>query len=110
MDTTVTFDSFQLIIGLYFMYVTIKGSGTMYNFFDIPAKMQAAVKPRLRLMYGICAVLALSEAGLCMWAASSGQTVFSNGAVTAISTAMTVGVIAILTGVLIWLRKLANKS
>ena len=110
MDTTVTFDSFQLIIGLYFLYVTFKGNGTMYNFFDIPEKLQAKVRLRLRLMYGICALLALSEAGFCMWAASSGQTAFSVKAVTNISSAMTVCIILILAGAFVWLRKLANKK
>ena len=108
MNYTVSLDSFQLIIGLYLLYVTIKGHGTMYNFFDIPEKMQEKVKPWLRLIYGFCAVVALAEAGLCMWQASAGQDVLSAEALSTISTIMTLVIVLCFAGVLIWLRKLAN--
>jgi len=108
MNSTVSLDSFQLIIGLYLLYVTIKGHGTMYNFFDIPEKTQAMVKPRLRLIYGICAVIALGEAGLCMWQGTAGQEVMSAATVSTISTVCTLIIVLCFAGILIWLRKLAK--
>lgn len=110
MNTAVSLDSFQLIIGIYFLYVSIKGHGTLYNFSDISEEMQIAVKPKLRILYAVCALLALGEAGLCIWASGSGQAAISADAVTAISSATTIGIILILAGVFIWLRKLAAKS
>ena len=110
MNNTATFDSFQIIIGIFFLYAAVKGKGTMYNFFDLSEKMQVAVKPKLRILYGVCALLALGEGGLCMWAASSGQTALSTQTVTSISTGMTICIILILAGIFIWMRKLAAQG
>ena len=44
-------DSFQLIVALYLFYVAIKGSGTMYRFFDLPEEYQHKTRTPLRIIY-----------------------------------------------------------
>ena len=56
-------DSFQLIVAVYLLYVAIKGSGTMYRFFDLPEREQPRVRKLLRTIYLICGLLALLDAG-----------------------------------------------
>ena len=56
-------DSFQLIVALYLFYVAIKGSGTMYRFFDLPEEYQHKTRTPLRIIYVVCGVLALLDAG-----------------------------------------------
>ncbi|MBQ1215597.1 MAG: hypothetical protein IIX88_04610 [Firmicutes bacterium] len=62
----VSLDSFQLIIAIYLFYVAAKGSGTLYRFGDLPEEDQIKVKPKLRLIYFLCGLIALLETGVCM--------------------------------------------
>ncbi len=62
----VSLDSFQLIIAFYLFYVAAKGSGTLYRFGDLPEEEQLRVKPKLRLIYFSCGLIALVEAAVCM--------------------------------------------
>lgn len=64
--TTAHLDSFQLIVGLYLIYIAIKGSGQMYRFFDLSDHDQQRVKKPLRIIYCVCGLLALMDSGLCM--------------------------------------------
>ena len=109
MNTAVSLDSFQLIIGLYLLYVAAKGSGTMYNFFDLPEEDQQRIKNPLRITYAVCGIIALTEAALFMWQASSGYSHIPQQTLNYIGTAMTLSIVAILIVVLIVLRKIANK-
>ena len=108
METTVTFDSFQIIIGVYFLYVAFKGEGTLYNFQDIPKNKQPVLRKKLRIIYFICALIALAEGALCLWQASQGYALLSARAVNNISLAMSGCIVIILVAVFAWLRKLAN--
>ena len=106
MDTAVTLDSFQVIVGLYLIYVAVKGKGTLYNFHDIPEEGKARVLTRLRLVYALCGVLALAEAGLCMW---NGTSAFLEGrTMDIISSSITIVIVLILAGTFLWLRRLAS--
>ena len=53
-------DSFQLIVALYLFYVAIKGSGTMYRFFDLPEEYQHKTRTPLRIIYAACGVSAVT--------------------------------------------------
>jgi len=59
-------DSFQLIVAAYLLYIAIKGSGTMYRFFDLPEHEQPRVHKLLRTIYLVCGLLALADAGINM--------------------------------------------
>lgn len=108
--STVSLDSFQLIVGLYLAYVSIKGSGTLYNFFDLSKADQKRVRIPLRLIYGLCSLIALAEAALCIWQGGRGYDVLSLQTVNTISSVMTALIILILVLTFIWLRSLANKQ
>ena len=110
MNSVAALDSFQLIVGLYLAYVAVKGSGTLYNFFDLPEKEQQRVKTPLRLCYGVCALLALTEAGLLMWQSSVGYTHIPELWLNKISSGITIVIVLVFAGVFSYLRKLANKE
>ena len=57
-------DSFQLIVGLYLLYVAVKGSGQMYRFENVPADRQAAVRRKLRIFYAATAAVSLADFGV----------------------------------------------
>ena len=57
-------DSFQLIVGLYLLYVAVKGSGQMYRFENVPADRQAAVRRKLRIFYAATAAISLADFGV----------------------------------------------
>jgi len=57
-------DSFQLIVGLYLIYVAIKGSGQMYRFENVPAEQQDSVRKKLRIFYAAAAAVALADFGV----------------------------------------------
>lgn len=116
-------DSFQLIVALFMFYVAIRGSGTMYQFFDLSEETLAVIRPRLRVLYFLCGLIALAETGVCMLQNSmftrtvteSGITVTQNYQVEAlpflsyellstVSQVLTIGVVVLLVGILIWLR------
>ncbi|MBR4075207.1 MAG: hypothetical protein IKK22_07275 [Firmicutes bacterium] len=62
----VSLDSFQLIIAIYLFYVAAKGSGTLYRFGDLPEEEELRIRPKLRLIYFSCGLIALFETGVCM--------------------------------------------
>ena len=121
-------DSFQLIVALYLFYVAIKGSGTMYRFFDLPEEYQHKTRTPLRIIYVVCGVLALLDAALSMLrssmftvAAVDGASVvtqnytipalpFLSYSVIEIAGSVLTGlIVAALCGVLIWLRVLSKR-
>lgn len=107
MDTAVSLDSFQLIVGLYLLYVAIRGSGTLYNFFDLSDEDRCRVNRPLRCVYAVCGVLALAEAGVCMWLGTAGG---YGELLNAVSLAVTAVIVIILIVTFLWLRRLANKN
>ena len=61
---TAGLDAFQLLIAIYLFYVALKGSGTLYNFPEIPKTKQAAVHKNLRIIYTVGGFIALLD-GVC---------------------------------------------
>lgn len=108
MNTTVSLDSFQLIVGLYLLYVAIKGDGTLYRFFDLPEDDQKKVKRPLRMIYALCGVLALAEAAFCMWLGNGPVSSISDQTLSAISFGCSALIIIILIVTFIWLRRKAK--
>ena len=121
-------DSFQLIVALYLFYVAIKGSGTMYRFFDLPEEYQHKTRTPLRIIYVVCGVLALLDAALSMLRSSmftvaavdDASVVTHNYTIPALpflsysfieiaSSVLTGLIVAALCGVLIWLRVLSKR-
>ena len=118
-------DSFQLIVALYLFYVAIKGSGTMYRFFDLPEEYQHKTRTPLRIIYVVCGVLALLDAALSMLRSSmftvaavdGASVVTQNYTIPALSysfieiagSVLTGLIVAALCGVLIWLRVLSKR-
>lgn len=121
-------DSFQLIVALYLFYVAIKGSGTMYRFFDLPEEYQHKTRTPLRIIYVVCGVLALLDAALSMLRSSmftvaavdGASVVTQNCTIPALpflsysfieiaSSVLTGLIVAALCGVLIWLRVLSKR-
>lgn len=108
MNATVSLDSFQLIVGLYLLYVAIKGDGTLYRFFDLPEDVQIKVKRPLRLIYALCGILALAEAVFCMWLGNGSVSSISDQVLSAISFGCSALIIIILIVTFIWLRRKAK--
>jgi hypothetical protein len=121
-------DSFQLIVAFYLLYIAIKGSGTMYRFFDLPEREQPRVRKLLRTIYLVCGLLALLDAGANMLQNSmftqqvleSGTTVTQNftlegfsfvtyDLLSIVSTVLTCVIILALAVTFIYLRSLAAK-
>lgn len=50
-------DSFQYIVGIYILYVAVKGKGNMYQFRNVRAADAELVRRRLRLIYFVIALL-----------------------------------------------------
>ena len=119
-------DSFQLVIGLYLLYVAIKGTGQMYRFMDLTEEDQKRVQTPLRLLYALGALLALLEFGLCALqnsmftrtAAEEGVQITQNFVLegfpfvtyellSAASSLLSLGVVALLAGIFLWLRRLS---
>ena len=126
---TAFLDSFQLVVALYLFYVSIKGSGQMYRFFDISEEDQLRVRLPLRLIYAIGGCIALIESAVCMLQNQMfTQTVTDQGVVitqnftiealpfltyemmSTISSVLTIVIVLLLAGVVIWLRKLSHHN
>ena len=122
-------DSFQLIVAVYLLYIAIKGSGTMYRFFDLPEQEQPHVHKLLRTVYLVCGLLALLDAGANMLQNSmftqqvleSGTTVTQNftldgfafvtfDLLSIVSTVLTCVIILTLALTFIYLRSVAAKA
>jgi len=121
-------DSFQLIVAGYLLYIAIKGSGTMYRFFDLPEREQPRIRKLLRTVYLVCGLLALLDAGANMLQNSmftqqvleSGTTITQNftldgfsfvtyDLLSIVSTVLTCVIILALAITFIYLRSLAAK-
>lgn len=126
---TAFLDSFQLIVAFYLFYVSNKGSGQMYRFFDISEEDQMRVRLPLRLIYAIAGIIALVESAVCMLQNQMfTQTITENGVIiiqnfsievlpfltydmmSTISSALTLVIVLLLAGVVIWLRKLSHRN
>lgn len=126
---TAFLDSFQLIVAFYLFYVSFKGSGQMYRFFDISEEDQMRVRLPLRLIYAIAGIIALVESAVCMLQNQMfTQTITENGVIiiqnfsievlpfltydmmSTISSALTLVIVLLLAGVVIWLRKLSHRN
>ena len=55
----VSLDAFQLLIAVYLFYVAAKGSGTLYNFPEIPESRKETAKRSLRKLYAAAGCVAL---------------------------------------------------
>ena len=55
-------DAFQLLVAFYLFYIAIKGSGTLYNFPQIPKSKQEKTRQTLRKLYAACGFVALIDA------------------------------------------------
>ena len=120
---TAFLDSFQLIVAFYLFYVSIKGSGQMYRFFDISEEDQMRVRLPLRLIYAIAGIIALVESAVCMLQNQMfTQTIIIQNfsievlpfltydMMSTISSALTLVIVLLLAGVVIWLRKLSHRN
>lgn len=128
--STVSLDSFQLIVAIYLFYVAIKGSGTLYRFGDLPEDEEIRIRPKLRLIYFSCGLIALAETGVCMLQNSMFTLVQSDQGtaeyiqnfqldsfpfltyqlMNTISSVMSFLIIAILVLTFLWIRKKAIKE
>lgn len=117
-------DSFQLVVGLYLLYVAAKGSGQLYRFGTMSEQTQAAIRRPLRIAYAVGGVIALAEFGLCalqsamftVTTTESGIVVTQNFSVAALpflsydllsvlSAVLTLLVVALLVVIFIWMRR-----
>ena len=57
----VSLDAFQLLIAVYLFYVAAKGSGTLYNFPEIPEGRKETAKRSLRKLYAAAGCVALLD-------------------------------------------------
>ena len=57
----VSLDAFQLLIAVYLFYVAAKGSGTLYNFPEIPESRKETAKRSLRKLYAAAGCVALLD-------------------------------------------------
>ena len=57
----VSLDAFQILVAAYLFYVAIKGSGTLYNFPEIPRKKKEAVRNTLRKLYALGGFISLID-------------------------------------------------
>lgn len=105
MNSTVSLDSFQIIIGVYLIYVSIKGSGTLYNFYEIKKVSPLFVTKTLRKIYAFCGILALTDGVLCIVQTSSGNSFLPPLTFNLISGLLTILIVLILAITIIWLRK-----
>ena len=128
--STASLDSFQLIVGLYLLYIAIKGKGQMYRFGDIPEEERQRIHRPLRLLYLLGGLIATAEFGVCTLQNSMfTRTVTDSGAVeisqnfalerfpfltydllSVVSSVMTILVILLLAGIFVWLRVLSARN
>ena len=57
----VSLDAFQLLVAVYLFYVSIRGSGTLYNFPEIPKDKKESVRQQLRKLYAAAGCIALLD-------------------------------------------------
>lgn len=62
----VSLDAFQLLIAAYLFYTAIKGSGTLYNFPEIPEEKREKTRQLLRKIFALCGAVALFDGCITM--------------------------------------------
>ena len=121
----VSLDAFQLLIAAYLFYVAVKGSGTLYNFPEIPEKKRETVRQQLRKIYALCGFVALFDGCVALLQNSmfsveytengpqitqnftiSALPFLSYSMLSAVSTICTVIFVLILVGVILYIRKM----
>ena len=121
----VSLDAFQLLIAAYLFYVAVKGSGTLYNFPEIPEKKRETVRQQLRKIYALCGFVALFDGCVALLQNSmfsveyteNGPQITQNFTIralpflsysmlSAVSTICTVIFVLILVGVILYIRKM----
>lgn len=117
-------DAFQLLIAAYLFYTALKGSGTLYNFPEVPKKKQSEVHRNLRIIYAVGGVIALidglasmvqntmyrvtyteSSAEVTQVGTISGLSFLTYDMLSAISLVCTILIVALLIGTMIYVKK-----
>ena len=121
-------DSFQLIIGIYLLYMGVKGENLENRLSGTPDKNEVKEPVALRVLYIVGAVFALSDFGICMLrnkmftveAAQEGVTITQNFTIDAlpfltydlmntVSRVLSLLALAVLIGSAIWLFILSSR-
>ena len=121
-------DSFQLIIGIYLLYMGVKGENLENRLSGTPDKNEVKGPAALRVLYIVGAVFALSDFGICMLrnkmftveAAQEGVSITQNFTIDAlpfltydlmntVSRVLSLLALAVLIGSAIWLFILSSR-
>ena len=121
-------DSFQLIIGIYLLYMGVKGENLGNRLSGTPDKNEVKEPVALRVLYIVGAVFALSEFGICMLrnkmftveAAQEGVSITQNFTIDAlpfltydlmntVSRVLSLLALAVLIGSAVWLLILSSR-
>ena len=121
-------DSFQLIIGIYLLYMGVKGENLGNRLSGTPDKNEVKEPVALRVLYIVGAVFALSDFGICMLrnkmftveAAGEGVTITQNFTIDAlpfltydlmntVSRVLSLLALAVLIGSAVWLLILSSR-
>lgn len=121
-------DSFQLIIGIYLLYMGVKGENLENRLSGTPDKNEVKEPVALRVLYIVGAVFALSDFGICMLrnkmftveAAGEGVTITQNFTIDAlpfltydlmntVSRVLSLLALAVLIGSAVWLLILSSR-
>lgn len=121
-------DSFQLIIGIYLLYMGVKGENLENRLSGTPDKNEVKEPVALRVLYIVGAVFALSDFGICMLrnkmftveAAQEGVTITQNFTIDAlpfltydlmntVSRVLSLLALAVLIGSAVWLLILSSR-
>lgn len=121
----VSLDAFQLLVAVYLFYVAIKGSGTLYNFPEIPKKKKEEVRQNLRKIYAVGGCISLLDGAASILQNSmftveytedsinvtqnfsiDGLPFISYDLLSAISVACTALIVLLLVGVIVYIRKI----
>ena len=121
-------DSFQLIIGIYLLYMGVKGENLENRLSGTPDKNEVKEPAALRVLYIVGAVFALSDFGICMLrnkmftveAAQEGVTITQNFTIDAlpfltydlmntVSRVLSLLALAVLIGSAVWLLILSSR-
>ena len=121
-------DSFQLIIGIYLLYMGVKGENLENRLSGTPDKNEVTEPAALRVLYIVGAVFALSDFGICMLrnkmftveAAQEGVSITQNFTIDAlpfltydlmntVSRVLSLLALAVLIGSAVWLLILSSR-
>lgn len=117
-------DAFQLLVAVYLFYVAVRGSGTLYNFPEVPKQKQESVRQVLRKIYFAGGCIALLDGAASMLQNSMFTAEYTENGVnitqnytldalpfityrmlTTVSIVCTVAFVLLLAGVIIYTRK-----